>query len=172
MIRESRERPAQDIAQRERKSLKQITKYPCRTATARWRFGRLLPSLQVGTVVGTTMQSCGRLEKTSSYDLNLRIPVLSTRSRFLASTNPNSSPLCHCPHSDVACPNSRTAGRRRSLNYEDINYIKSHCRLHSSAFLDELQSDPRKLKDWTLYKVLWFTSVTDNPLRIHLSRRQ
>ena len=43
--------------------------------------------------------------------------------------------------SDVASPNSRTAGRRRSLNYEDINYIKSHCHLHSSAFLDELQSD-------------------------------
>ena len=41
----------------------------------------------------------------------------------------------------VACPNSRTAGRRRSLNYEDINFIKSHCHLHSSAFLDELQSD-------------------------------
>ncbi|KAG2072957.1 hypothetical protein BDR04DRAFT_1095773 [Suillus decipiens] len=28
----------------------------------------------------------------------------------------------------------------RNLNYEDINYIKSHCYLHSSVFLDELQS--------------------------------
>ncbi|KAG2067714.1 hypothetical protein BDR04DRAFT_1104637, partial [Suillus decipiens] len=27
-----------------------------------------------------------------------------------------------------------------SLNYEDINYIKSHCYLRSSVFLDELQS--------------------------------
>jgi len=44
--------------------------------------------------------------------------------------------------SNVACPNSRTAGRRRSLNYEHINFIKSHCHLlHRSAFLDELQSD-------------------------------
>ncbi|KAG1843934.1 hypothetical protein DFJ58DRAFT_665061 [Suillus subalutaceus] len=43
--------------------------------------------------------------------------------------------------SNVASPNSRTAGCRRSLNYEDINYIKSHCHLHSSAFSDELQSN-------------------------------
>ncbi|KAG2069045.1 hypothetical protein BDR04DRAFT_1102247, partial [Suillus decipiens] len=28
----------------------------------------------------------------------------------------------------------------RSLNYEDINYIKSHCYLRSSVFLNELQS--------------------------------
>ncbi|KAG2067955.1 hypothetical protein BDR04DRAFT_1104118 [Suillus decipiens] len=34
--------------------------------------------------------------------------------------------------------NSRKLGRRRSLNYEDIDYIKSHCYLHSSVFLDEL----------------------------------
>ena len=31
--------------------------------------------------------------------------------------------------------------RRRSLNYEDITYIKSRCHFHSSAFLDDLQSD-------------------------------
>ncbi|KAG2074768.1 hypothetical protein BDR04DRAFT_1092287 [Suillus decipiens] len=40
---------------------------------------------------------------------------------------------------DVTNSNSRKLGRRRSLNYEDINYIKSHCYLHSSIFLDELQ---------------------------------
>ncbi|KAG2069827.1 hypothetical protein BDR04DRAFT_1100909, partial [Suillus decipiens] len=36
--------------------------------------------------------------------------------------------------------NSHKLGCQHSLNYEDINYIKSHCYLHSSVFLDELQS--------------------------------
>ena len=73
--------------------------------------------------------------------------ILSTRSaRFSASANPLYTKLfTSMPHrvsdSDVTCPNSRTAGRRHSLNYEDINYIRSHCHLHSSTFLDELQSD-------------------------------
>ncbi|KAG2078483.1 hypothetical protein BDR04DRAFT_1086831, partial [Suillus decipiens] len=31
--------------------------------------------------------------------------------------------------------NSRKLGRRHSLNYENINYIKSHCYLHSSLLL-------------------------------------
>ncbi|KAG2071805.1 hypothetical protein BDR04DRAFT_1097803, partial [Suillus decipiens] len=41
---------------------------------------------------------------------------------------------------DVTDSNSCKLGRRRSLNYENINYIESHCYLHSSVFLDELQS--------------------------------
>ncbi|KAG2066532.1 hypothetical protein BDR04DRAFT_1106487, partial [Suillus decipiens] len=68
-------------------------------------------------------------------DLKLRIPVLRHVQGLsikqicelydkLADANSNSCKLgCWC-----------------SLNYKDINYIKSHCFLHSSVFLDELQS--------------------------------
>ena len=90
--------------------------------------------------------------RTVSYDLELRIPML--RHVYGYSINKICEVLgirkslvyktlhrLYATLSDVTCPNSRTAGRCRSLNYEDINYIKSHCHLHSSVFLDELQSD-------------------------------
>ncbi|KAG2065213.1 hypothetical protein BDR04DRAFT_1108842, partial [Suillus decipiens] len=53
-----------------------------------------------------------------SSDLKLRIPVLR----------------------HVQGLSIRQICRWRSLNYEDINYIKSHCYLRSSVFVDELQS--------------------------------
>ncbi|KAG2065156.1 hypothetical protein BDR04DRAFT_1108942, partial [Suillus decipiens] len=53
-----------------------------------------------------------------SSDLKLRIPVLRHVQGF------SIRQICHW----------------HSLNYEDINYIKSHCYLCSSVFLDELQS--------------------------------
>ena len=89
--------------------------------------------------------------RTVSYDLKLRIPVLRhvhgySINKICEVLGIRKSLVYKTLHlyatlSDVACPNSRTAGRRRSLNYEDINYIRSHCHLHSSTFLDELQSD-------------------------------
>ena len=92
--------------------------------------------------------------RTVSYDLELRIPVLRRvlciwliyQQDLRGSRLPQIPCIQKTLHlyatlSDVTCPSSRTAGRRRSLNYEDINYIKSHCHLHNSAFLDELQSD-------------------------------
>ncbi|KAG2066274.1 hypothetical protein BDR04DRAFT_1107011, partial [Suillus decipiens] len=50
--------------------------------------------------------------------------------------------LCHLYDklADVTNSNSCKLGCWHSLNYENINYIKSHCYLHSSVFLDELQS--------------------------------
>ena len=89
--------------------------------------------------------------QTVSYDLKLRIPVLChvcgySINKIYEVLGIRKSLVCKTLHlyatlSDVAGPNSCTAGRRRSLNYEDINYIRSHCHLHSSTFLDELQSD-------------------------------
>ncbi|OAX37194.1 hypothetical protein K503DRAFT_646952, partial [Rhizopogon vinicolor AM-OR11-026] len=66
---------------------------------------------------------------------------------------------------DVANPNPRTAGRHRSLNYEDINYIKSHCNLQGSVFLDELQSDLLSRRDVkvslsTLFRTLQRLGIT------------
>jgi hypothetical protein len=62
--------------------------------------------------------------------------------RFLSSENTlyaNSPDLCHTLL--VANPNSCKAGHCCSLNYEDLNYIKFCCPLHSSIFLDELEGD-------------------------------
>ncbi|OAX34656.1 hypothetical protein K503DRAFT_428891 [Rhizopogon vinicolor AM-OR11-026] len=89
--------------------------------------------------------------RTVSYDLELHIPVL--RHVYGYSIKKICEVLgirkflvyktlqLYAALANVANPNSRTAGRRRSLNHKDINYIKSHCHLHGSVFLDELQSD-------------------------------
>src|ERR1700709_2035043 len=88
--------------------------------------------------------------RTVSYDLKLRIPVL--RHVYGYSINKicevlgirkslvyKTLHLCHT----LRCRQSQFMHSRPSSQsqYEDINYIKSHCHLHSSAFLDELQSD-------------------------------
>ncbi|KAG2075454.1 hypothetical protein BDR04DRAFT_1091695, partial [Suillus decipiens] len=72
--------------------------------------------------------------------------------------------------------NSRKLGRRRSLNYEDINYIKSHCYLHSSVFLDELQGQlllPRhvKISLSTLFRTLWRLGITCKKVSRHALER-
>ncbi|OAX43701.1 hypothetical protein K503DRAFT_89741, partial [Rhizopogon vinicolor AM-OR11-026] len=114
-------------------------------------------SLYAGTAFniqhqGDTTQS----PRTVSYDLELRIPVLhhdgysikkicevlGTQKSLVYKTF-----QLHATLADVANPNPRTAGRRRSLNYEDINYIKSHCHLQGFVFLDELQSDLLSRRD-------------------------
>jgi hypothetical protein len=87
--------------------------------------------------------------RTVSYDLKLRITVL--RHVYVYSIEKICEVLgirksliyktlqLYATLADVANPNSRTAGRRRSLNREDTNYTKSHCHLHGSVFLGELQ---------------------------------
>ena len=97
------------------------------------------------------MQQPNMPPRVVSYDLKLRIPVLRrvhgySINKICEVLGIRKSLVYKTLHlyatlSDVASPNLRTAGRRCSLNYEDINYIKSHSHLHSSAFLDELQSD-------------------------------
>src|ERR1700712_566356 len=95
--------------------------------------------------------------RTVSYDLKLCIPVLrhvhhysitkiceilGIRKSFVYKTLKIYATLF-----DVANPNSRKAGHRCSLDYEDLNYIKSRCLLHSSIFLDELQNDLLSRRD-------------------------
>ncbi|KAG2076136.1 hypothetical protein BDR04DRAFT_1068304 [Suillus decipiens] len=128
-----------------------------------------------------------------SSDLKLRIPVLrhvqglsirqicevlGTRKSLLYSsdkladvTNSNLHKLDYCRDTTLG-----SIGCRRSLNYEDINYIKSHCYLHSSVFLDELQSQLLlcrhvKISLSTLFQTLRRLGITRKKVSRHALER-
>ncbi|KAJ8593197.1 hypothetical protein M405DRAFT_622589 [Rhizopogon salebrosus TDB-379] len=123
----------------------------------------------------------------ASYDLKLRIPVLRhvhgysitkiceilvIRKYFVYKTLQIYATLSL----DVANPNSCKAGHRCSLNYEDLNYIKFRCHLHSSIFLDELQSDLLSRRDVkvslsTLFRTLQRLGITCRKIPSHALER-
>lgn len=123
---------------------------------------------------------------TVSYDLKLRIPVLrhvqgysvkkicealGIRKSLVYRTLQLYDSLA-----DVTNTNSRRAGRCRRLDFEDINYIKSRCHLHSSIFLDELQSDLLscrnvKISLSTLFRTLRRLGITRKKVSRHALER-
>jgi len=119
---------------------------------------------------------------TVSYDLKLHIPVLRhvygySIQKICEVLSIRKSPIyktlqLYATLADVANPNSCTAGCHRSLNHEDINYIKSHCHLHGSVFLDELQSDllsrcDVKVSLSTLFRTLQRLGITHKKVSCH-----
>ncbi|KAG2077340.1 hypothetical protein BDR04DRAFT_1088309, partial [Suillus decipiens] len=66
-----------------------------------------------------------------SSDLKLRIPVL----RHVQGLSIKQICELYDKLADVTNSNLRKLGLRRSLNYEDINYIKSHCSLFTQSSL-------------------------------------